>query len=267
MRRLARVAPSVLLWLSSCSFSDGAGVDRPRVVESEPAAGATNVALDATLRVRFDRTMSVRSLNRGTVRLRSGIVDEALSLRYEPTRRELVAVSFDGAPLAANVQYRLRLDGIFDVAGVEPNSVIEIPFRTGTRAVGTPGPAPVGWADVSELFLERCSSASCHGDAAAAGIRLDSGDAVRATAIGRARRPTAGGAVGAGTFGLTGLPVIDVVGGVGRPGTSYLLYLVIDDPAIDGQAMPPATELTAGGLAADEALRLSEWIRAGAPTR
>ena len=85
------------------------------------------------------------------------------------------------------------------------------------------------------------------------------------TAIGVVARQTRVGTqadqVWHGAPTLDGLAIIDVIGGVGRPARSYLVYKVLGDPHAAGDRMPSDAPLSS-----DELASLSLWIRNGAPT-
>ncbi len=239
--------------------------DGPVVLASDPMPGDVDVDRAASFRVFFDRPVLPRDVRRGRVVVRSGGRSAFLSAWFDPVER-VMHVENLLPPLDPDVGYRLVVEGVRDLERRPMADAYTAPFTTGAEARGTPTPL-AGWADVAPI-LARCAADGCHGGATPAlGLDLSSGAGVEATAIGVAARQTRVGTqddtVWSGASTLDGLARIDVVGGVGRPSRSYLLYKVIGDPHAAGSVMPPPPD---DPLTADEQGRLSRWIRAGAPT-
>lgn len=135
-----------------------------------------------------------------------------------------------------------------------------IRFATGERAEGAEPTGQTPWEPVAALFAARCVT-GCHGgDRPAMGLDLGSAEAVRATAIGVPAVQT-GDREAVPIRGLAGLPIIDALPGGGRPATSYLVYKMLGDEHVLGEAMPPE------GATIEEARLVADWILAGAPTR
>ncbi len=204
-------------------------------------------------------------MNPGTVRLRSGGVDQRLSVRFDPVDSVIVATSFEDAPLAPEVVYRFSVDGVRDLEDRQIETEYLVRFRTGART-DAPVPPSATWAEVAPIFTGRCALSGCHvGPDSPFGLDLSSPERIRLTAIGR-RSPRAGGETleadrGSVFFGA--LDIIDVVGGVGRPDGSLLIYKVLGDPHVLGDWMPPPESGPA--LSHGEISTLSHWILAGAP--
>ena len=117
-------------------------------------------------------------------------------------------------------------------------------------AIGQVGPfTPRDYGtEVAPILEERC--ASCHGSQGVAGLRLDSEEGIRATALG---------------VPATGWPGWLRVAAA-RPGESYLLYKIVGDPLAAGAPMPRTWDgPSAPPLAAEEQRILSDWIAGGAP--
>ncbi len=244
--------------------------DGPVVLASSPEAGETDVPRLGPFRVLFDRPLFVRTVHRGTVRVRSGVIDHLLSIRFDPVDREVVAVPLDWTPLEPHVRYRLRVSDVRDLDDRVLASPFEAAFTTGD-AIGEPYvPESATFAEVAPILAARCADAGCHGTVEPAlGLDLSSADGVARTAIGVASRQlprgTAGSEGAGGALSFSGLDLVRVVGGVGEPAESYLLYKVLGDPHVLGEGMPPAS---AGAPLDDAEIHaISAWIEAGAPLR
>ncbi|MBK8168880.1 MAG: Ig-like domain-containing protein [Sandaracinaceae bacterium] len=242
--------------------------DAPQVVGAYPLEGASGVPLDGPFIVNFDRRVSPRSVSRGSIRVASGNTSIFLSVRYDILEQRAVAVPFDGARLTPDVDYRLVIEGVEDLDGGVMAAPVTIHFHTG-RDVARQAPvrATAAWGAVEPIFARSCATAACH-DASfrAAGLDLSSSNGVATTAIGAPATTLPSGSVGeegasGGPF-FTGLRIVDVLGGVGRADTSYLVYTVLGDPHIYGDPMPPDAPLSSGEIATVVA-----WINAGAPTQ
>jgi hypothetical protein len=188
-------------------------------------------------------------------------------VRFDPVERAILATSFDDRPLEPNVVYRFTVDGVRDLDDRQIETEYVARFRTGAD-VGEPPLSPSAtWEEVAPIFEARCATAGCHvADGAPYGLDLSSPEAIRATAIGR-RSPRGGGATSEanrGSIFLGALSIIDVIGGVGRPDGSLLIYKVLGDPHVLGERMPPADAGEA--LSHEEIATLSAWILAGART-
>lgn len=189
-----------------------------------------------------------------------------LSVRYDLLEQRAVAVPFD-APLSPDVDYRFVVDGVLDLDNQTLNEPVTVHFHTGsTLGAGAPIRATAPWSDVAPIFAESCASAGCHSESfAAAGLDLSSAAGVAYTAVGAVSTTLPSGTIGsegaAGGPFFSGMRVVDVLGGVGRPETSYLLYTVVGDAHIYGDPMPPAAPLSQA-----EIQRLVAWVNGGAPT-
>ena len=96
---------------------------RPTVVETEPADGATDVALDAPISLRFATLMDTASVEAG-LRLEPAFPHE---LRWSEELLEIVPAD----PLRPGRTYRVVIDGnAADVAGVEVGEPVTLAFTT-----------------------------------------------------------------------------------------------------------------------------------------
>lgn len=271
-----RSALAIVAWLSSfaaLAATDGCDIPPdvevaggPVVLGSDPVAGELDVDRSAVFRVFFDRAVYPRDVHRGHVSVQSGTRGVFLAPTFDPVDRVLVLRNA-GVPLDPAVVYRLRVEGIRDLDHHTMAAPYEIAFTTGEVATPEPIPEPIGYAQVAPI-LAGCAIAGCHSaDRPVLGLDLSSAEGIRTTAIGVVAEQTRVGTQGErpwhGAPSLDGLPLIDVVAGVGRPAHSYLLYKALGEPHAAGDRMPPETDppLDAAALRT-----LSDWILAGAPT-
>jgi hypothetical protein len=268
------VAALVVMPLCACDLPPDRAAERgPAVVSSSPADGDVDVPRLGPFVVRFDRRLLPRTVSRATVRLESGVVAILLSVRYDVLTQSVIAVPLDGRPIDELVAWRLTVDGVGDLDGRPMDAPYVARFRTGVdEGPGLVEPPPATFADVASIFTARCTGSACHGPGPAAlGLDLSSASGVRDTAVNQPARSfppdTLGPSGGAGAPVFAGLPLIEVIAGVGRPETSYLLYTALGDPHVVGAPMPPALrDDPSAGLSPDELDALSSWIRAGAAT-
>jgi hypothetical protein len=237
----------------------GLELDEPaQALGSVPADGATDVARRLELRVFFDRPLAPRAVSRAVVSLGSGPQQRFLSVSYDPVDRAIVARDFANVPLEPRVEHELRVEGVRDLNGLEAPAFLTR-FTTGDTLGEPPTQGTTTWAEVASIFTARCADEGCHGgESPALGLDLASAEGVRATAIGVPSVTASSG--GLGDRGLTGLPRIDVIAGVGRPDTSRLVYEILRDPRV-GEPMPPDDALTT-----EEVRAIADWILGGART-
>lgn len=211
-----------------------------------------DVSRRPSLEVIFDRALLPESVHGNTVSLWSGSTRFALSVEPDPTLPGLRARRLGGSPLEADIEYELRIDGVRSLDGLltEP---FEVRFRTG-EDIREEEVESATWIEAKSVFDVHCVSCHDEGDV----LNLSSPEGIQATAIGV---PASGRRFRSPERGLAGLDLISLLGGVGRPGFSYLLYTLVDDPHLLGGAMPPD-----GELRPEEILVLRDWIRSGAPT-
>lgn len=95
----------------------------PEVVETEPADGATDVALEAPIALRFSTLMDTASVE-AALRLRPAFAHE---VRWSGQLLELVPTE----PLRPESDYRVEIgDDAFDVSGVALGEPVSLSFRT-----------------------------------------------------------------------------------------------------------------------------------------
>jgi hypothetical protein len=221
----------------------------PSPMSVVPESGATDVPIDAVIRVEFDDHVDGHSISQARFDLYSGTVDLWVMASYDPVRGELRV--WPSAQMRKRALWLLELkQGLTGLGGelVPPGKVTE--FETGEQATGE-DPYPLrNWeTHVAPIFESRC--VSCHGGASPlAGLRLDTREGISQTLL------------GAESDGWDGwrraIPA--------RPGQSYLLYKLIGDPRIAGEPMPRGLdgEETAP-LAESDRRAVSDWISSGAP--
>lgn len=260
-----RVAPLLaLLVVAACDLPPDRVGHGPVALGSDPTDGDVDVDRAAGFRIYFDRALFPRDVHRGNVWVQSGTRSAFLSAWFEPVERVIYAENI-GIPLDPLVRYRLVVEDVRDLDGEPMEGRYEATFETGTSLVGGTARPPVSYADV-EPILAGCAVNGCHGgEHPSVGLDLGSPAGIRSTAIRVVARETRVGTqadlVWHGAPTLDGLAIIDVVGGVGRPARSYLMYKVLGDPHAAGDPMPPDAPLSAAELSS-----LSWWIHNGAPT-
>jgi hypothetical protein len=258
---------------------------------------------DGVIQIAFDRYLLPSTAIRQSVALLDGndnplAQDLAPLVEYDPIART-ITLSNPRAPapwLTIGQLYKVELGipqqgselgGVraIDGATLDPNQERRIAFFVGAAANKPPEPPIRFCRDVLPIFAHKCNSIGCHGSlpgdpfAVAAGLHLQTSDAVRATAIGRV-------AQGASTNGPSAPPeVTNRVFGInmaivkpGDPGNSWLLYKVelAPPPVIDtgvnplticggppvGPAPAPYAPLAPARLVADSLEReiLSDYV-------
>ena len=96
---------------------------RPTIVETDPLDGATEVALDAPIRLRFSSLMDTASVEAGL----HMTPDFAHELRWSEELLEIVPTQ----PLRPDLDYEVVIDGsAADVAGVQTGAEVVLAFRT-----------------------------------------------------------------------------------------------------------------------------------------
>ena len=273
-------------------------------VGTDSAGGAERKAsTDAVLQIAFDRMLNPLTVNRQAFALLDySRTPLAPVVTYDPVARvvSLSNPSVDPAAtewLKPDQPYKIILgipDGNADTGGVraidgatlDPTQPLEIGFLVGKSKSGSvaseiaTGPKMHFCSDVLPIFVNRCNVPTCHGGLGtpgklpAAGLILETSDAVRNTAIGRVAQgsntgPRAGPGLPPGhRFGVD-MPIIDP----GSPGNSWLMYKVLlapppDSPTVvpptPGCAAPhapfPSTQSAYLPLADDERMRLSSYV-------
>lgn len=239
----------------------------PVLLSSFPEPDSVDVPRRLALRFLFDRDLDPRSVSRNSVAVVSGDGAVLLTTRYDTIDRAVEARAFRGGPLIARVRYRAVLDELRGALGGTLDEAVTIPFRTAADDNALPpDDEPAPWSAVGPLLRDRCGGSGCHGgERPAMGLRLDTADGVRATAIGVPSLQATGPRDGDVSLGvLAGRPAlsrIEVLGDEGRPEYSYLMLKIADHSWIHGDPMPRGRD----ALSRDEQRLLQSWIRAGAP--
>lgn len=213
------------------------------------------------IRIRVDRRVSPGSVSRNTVRLSSGTVNEFVFPSFDPVRSELLIEL--SRPLAVGAFYVLRLSDLIDLDGSALTSPVQFLFKV--VAVDLPAePEPVKRpSEIVALLAVRCAAGGCHSDSVhAAGLILSTADAIARTAL-AAPSQQSGSLELAGASGLTGLPIVDADRSPASPSRSYLIYKLLGDSHILGEAMPPPSNDEP--LSSAEIMDISRWIAAGSP--
>jgi len=187
------------------------------------------------------------------------------TLQYDPVARAVVI--YPQTPLMACQTYKVTMvtpqsatdaNGLraIDGATLDPsvNPVVEFQVACGGDAGADGGGAEAGappipsvdfCSQVMPIVLSKCAGSTCHGGPQpAAGLRLDSPQAIAATAIGRVAQGSNTGARSASQpasllFGQD-MPIVQA----GTPGNSWLMYKLL-------MAVPPACSSTAGAAPCD----------------
>lgn len=248
----------------------------------DPSCG---VPRNAAIELRFDRFLLPATAARQSIRVYSGDpAGQVLLLpSYDVVERVLTFRVGGGARLLPGLLYRVELlqpeldpggFGLraFDGAGLEEGPVpLEWSFFT-AREAPEPRPEPQpssSCADALEVF-RASGCVNCHGESAGAmGLSLQSGEALRRTAIRRvAHQADVGVVAGEPQVNPTrlgvGMPVLDP----GSPATSYLLYKLLRNPRNFGAGPAACESAYAVGLPAGECLapdeeerqRLEDWF-------
>lgn len=230
-----------------------------QVVGFDPPAESAGLDRRPRLRVLFDRPIAPSAITEASVTLESGPSRIYLSLEVDPVDEALVATPFGGRTLEPGIEYFFRVEGVRDLDGVLVEAAATS-FVTGDTAEGPPALDLAGFEEAFAIFQSSCVD-GCHGGASPdQGLDLSSAEGIRATALGVPATQT-GARLGYGARGLAGMAIVDGVGGRGRPAASYLVYKMLGDPHILGDAMPPE-----GPGSRHDIRRIAAWIRAGAPT-
>lgn len=214
------------------------------------------------VQVQFDRRLSPSSVGRNSVRLTSGPVSEFLFPSFDPVTNQLNLELT--RPMLVGASYVVTLVDLVDLDGTaldEPLQLLLSPVASEPEPIPSPEVA-----EVLNVFAEHCASASCHGSAEpAAGLDLESSEGLARTAIGHPASQVASfnQLAPIAAAGLIDLPIVDAQGTSQSASRSYLVYKMLGDPHVLGEAMPPP------GLgeppSSDQIALVTNWIRHGAP--
>lgn len=245
--RLTLLLGILVLW--GCTYEDApdgrTGLDSQsfRYTHAQPASGATGVARNSALLLRFSHPPDGDSVTGGRVRLFTG--------RYEilgSTRVDLLeqAITFTpGASLRPNLQHLLRVSKeVRAINGTPLAQNLLLDFTTGLQERAATQPEPPVPTGAQVLTTLKASCGGCHvGANAPLGVRLGTMTDIQQTLVGRPA------SVGNRALIRTG-----------EHARSYLMLKLLDQGAISGFPMPPS-----GPKLPTATLRLiARWIDAGA---
>jgi hypothetical protein len=239
------------------------------------------VPLGTPIEIRFDRFLLPKTVSLGSVRVYSGTPANSiyLGVTYDVVERVVTMRPAFGYRLFPGILYQVELlqppkdEGAgfqaFDGAPlVQEGSVpLRFSFRTARLPMEAPPKAPEPTCTEALDLFERAGCTACHAEDGEApmGLRLDSGDALRATAIGHPSREVEGPDVGRvlvdpARFGL-GQSRIEP----GSPSRSYLMYKLLLQPENFGEGCESAHSVPVPDgtcLAASDAERerIADWF-------
>jgi hypothetical protein len=208
-----------------------------------------DIPRDAVIRIEFSGHLDPSTVAPRVLRLFSGPNGRWITTSYDPARQELRV--WPSPALTRKVEWVLELaEGLEGLEGgkVAPGEITR--FRTSDETTGLSPIEPPSYSKQIEPLLER-SCVSCHGAGSrAAGLVLDSPQAIASTAVSRRS---------------TGWPHFDRIESA-RPDWSYLIFKIIGWKGIAGRRMPSSlTDIPAQALTQQEQRLLSDWIAVGLP--
>lgn len=214
------------------------------------------------VRVQFDRRLSPWSVDRNSARLTSGAVGEFVFPAFDPATNQLNLELT--RPMLVGANHVVTLVDLVDLDGNaldEPLQLLLSPVASERAPIAIPEVA-----EVLDIFAAHCASDSCHGSAEpAAGLDLASNEGLGRTAIGHPALQVASfnQLAPIAAAGLIDLPIVDAQGTSQSASRSYLVYKMLGDPHVLGEAMPPGG--VGDRLSADQIAVVTNWIRHGAP--
>jgi hypothetical protein len=272
-----------MVWLSSLhtllvSFLLGgcdvapqeSSTERDWVVSSLPANGDRDVSRLGRMAITLDRRVYPQRVDGSTVRIVSGDVSSQLVVYFEPVTKRIMMYFYPQYPLEPFTIYRLVVEDLVDLdKNTQPESH-QIIFQTGSRLDETIPWPQVEWKDIHSIFQRSCAVGTCHSASTAAmGLDLSSATGTKRTAIGASSRQLPTNATPSesvrGALSFSGFRIIDVAVVTGRPASSYIMYKLLGDSHILGNAMPPS-DADVPRLDRDELEAISNWILYGAQT-
>lgn len=236
-------------WLAlgpACTIEPAPDVSREAitVVATEPELYELDVARDAQVSFWFSAPLDPASIGRSAVALTSNEVRQGGEIRYDPVERRLTFTprGLFRRDLAYDAELASTLRGLRRGEPAEPTTVT---FVTGLGEAGREAPEAATFArDVGPVFRRSCASSSCHGPPSNA-ASLDLSDAGAAAAS----------LLGVRSFGWVGWARVDP----GSAAWSYLVYKLLGEETVRGEAMPPGSPLPI-----EEIEAVASWIDAGA---
>lgn len=221
----------------------------PRILSVWPEPGATNIPRDLVIRMKFSGHLEPSTVAPKVFRLYSGPNGRWITTSYDPVLQELRV--WPSPALGRKAEWVLELaEGLegLEGGGVAPGEVTR--FRTSEETTGRVPIDPPSYSKQIEPLLGR-SCVSCHSAGSrAAGLVLDSPQAIASTAVSRRS---------------TGWPRFDRIESA-RPDWSYLIFKIMGWKGIAGRRMPSSlTDVPAQALTEQEQRLLSDWIAVGLP--
>jgi hypothetical protein len=223
----------------------------PYPILTDPEDNEENVLVDKVIKVTFSDHLNARTLARSRIRLYSGPIEKWVLFYYDPVDRQLV--TWPSSSMRSDLTWVFSLEyGVEGLDGSKVGSGPVVVFRTGdSSGDDMPFMKQSYNDDIQALFNKRCVSCHDGSEKAIAGLRLDSAESVRNSAI------------GVDSTGWPGWKIIVV----SRPGESYLLYKLIGDDKIAGVQMPRRSDMEGPDtpLSHSELRAISNWIASDAP--
>jgi len=126
---------AVSTWFTTSFDADG---EAPQLVGTSIADGATDIPLNARIRVRFDEPLNGLSIR--NIKLRTGGGDVLVTYALEADRKTIMMTPV--APLAASTAYEVFIDRLEDMSGNILPSSTTLNFTTGTVSDTVKGTIP-----------------------------------------------------------------------------------------------------------------------------
>jgi len=258
-----------LISILGCEYPSSSALESNQwVISSRPKAGASELPRYGPVYFKLDRRILPHSLSSTAVALRSGAASARFRPLFEPVENKILFELYERYPLEPSVTYLLEVHDLEDLDGSLQPEKYRVFFGTGTERGSKPSFTRVDWEEIEPIFSSRCAVAGCHGgDVPILGLNFTSPETVERTAV-RVGSSQLGSelisAEGArGGHSLAGLSIIEAQWQGGQPAASYLMYKVLADEHILGDAMPPS-DSEISPLSRAELKALSYWIIAGA---
>jgi hypothetical protein len=214
------------------------------VTATEPGQYELDVARDATISFWFSRPLDPASFGAAAIDVTSHEVRQGGTIRYDPIDRRLSFVP------RGTYRRDLAYDAVLTEAlrGLrrgEPVAPTTLTFMTGLHEDGREEVETASFeTDVLPLFQRSCVSSACHGPPRnAASIDLSSAYTA-ATSL-----------IDVRSAGWAGWPRVSP----GSAAWSYLVYKILGEESVRGEAMPPGDPLPLAELQA-----VASWIDGGA---
>jgi hypothetical protein len=237
------------VWLAlgaACTLEPSSETTREAigVTATEPELYELGVARDAQVSFWLSAPLDPASLGDMPVDLTSNEVRQGGHVRYDPIERRLTFTP--RGPFRRDLAYDAVLaETLRGLRRGEPVEPITLTFVTGLDEAGREDPVAATFDDdVLPIFERSCASSSCHGPPTnASSLDLsDSGASLSSL-------------LGVRSYGWVGWVRVDP----GSTAWSYLIYKLIGEESIRGEAMPPGSPLPI-----EEIEAIASWIDGGA---